>query len=276
MLEVSDLEEGIRSALVWKDLEQPRGIALDYESGYLFWSDWGANPRIERADMDGENRVDLITEGLGWPNGLAVDRAAKRIYWADAQMKTIESCTLSGGARTKVVENLPHPYALAVTGRTIYWTDWITKALHSVPKGNPAHIRNVTHGLEGLMDVKVVQEDEERHLENVCGAGNGGCSHLCLRNPTGYSCKCPTGLTMREGSTTDCKTLPDVSRHIMLHSLLCCFYHYLCYPLLLCSGLLTTSCYSKRYYLCIDVARAICDPKGSVIHYLYIQLDLYF
>uniref|UniRef100_A0A8W7Q034 EGF-like domain-containing protein n=1 Tax=Anopheles coluzzii TaxID=1518534 RepID=A0A8W7Q034_ANOCL len=209
VLEVSDLEEGIRSALVWKDLEQPRGIALDYESGYLFWSDWGANPRIERADMDGENRVDLITEGLGWPNGLAVDRAAKRIYWADAQMKTIESCTLSGGARTKVVENLPHPYALAVTGRTIYWTDWITKALHSVPKGNPAHIRNVTHGLEGLMDVKVVQEDEERHLENVCGAGNGGCSHLCLRNPTGYSCKCPTGLTMREGSTTDCKTLPD-------------------------------------------------------------------
>nr|XP_040223812.2 low-density lipoprotein receptor-related protein 4 isoform X2 [Anopheles coluzzii] len=218
VLEVSDLEEGIRSALVWKDLEQPRGIALDYESGYLFWSDWGANPRIERADMDGENRVDLITEGLGWPNGLAVDRAAKRIYWADAQMKTIESCTLSGGARTKVVENLPHPYALAVTGRTIYWTDWITKALHSVPKGNPAHIRNVTHGLEGLMDVKVVQEDEERHLENVCGAGNGGCSHLCLRNPTGYSCKCPTGLTMREGSTTDCKTLPDEYLLIALRS----------------------------------------------------------
>lgn len=23
---------------------------------------------------------------------------------------------------------------------------------------------------------------------------NGGCSHLCLRSPNGYSCACPTGI----------------------------------------------------------------------------------
>ncbi|XP_052860473.1 low-density lipoprotein receptor-related protein 4-like [Anopheles cruzii] len=233
VLEVSDLDgDGSRSALVWRDLEQPRGIALDYDSGLLFWSDWGADPRIERADMDGENRRPLITEGLGWPNGLTVDRAERRIYWADAQMKTIESAGLGGTQRTRLVENLPHPYALAVTARHIYWTDWITKALHTVPKVQPhgtgataaaaaaatSHIRNVTHGLEGLMDVKVVQEDDGYQLENVCGKANGGCSHLCLRNPTGYSCKCPTGLTMREGSTSDCKTLPDEFLLIALRS----------------------------------------------------------
>ncbi|XP_049541327.1 low-density lipoprotein receptor-related protein 4 [Anopheles darlingi] len=220
VLEVSDLEDGSRSALIWRELEQPRGIALDYESGLLFWSDWGAYPRIERANMDGEARINLITEGLGWPNGLAVDRTQRRIYWADAQMKTIESCSLSGTFRARLAENLPHPYALAVTTHHIYWTDWITKALHTVPKVGPAAhpIRNVTHGLEGLMDVKVVQEEDGRQLENVCGPTNGGCSHLCLRNPTGYSCKCPTGLTMRDGSTTDCKTLPDEFLLIALRS----------------------------------------------------------
>ena len=28
----------------------------------------------------------------------------------------------------------------------------------------------------------------------TCGADNGGCSHLCLPNPRGVSCACPTGI----------------------------------------------------------------------------------
>ena len=31
-----------------------------------------------------------------------------------------------------------------------------------------------------------------------CHENNGGCSHLCLPNPTGYSCVCPTGLRLKE------------------------------------------------------------------------------
>lgn len=30
-------------------------------------------------------------------------------------------------------------------------------------------------------------------MENACGKDNGGCSHLCLRSPKGYTCACPTG-----------------------------------------------------------------------------------
>lgn len=36
--------------------DSPRAIALHYEEGYLFWSDWGQSAKIERADMDGKNR----------------------------------------------------------------------------------------------------------------------------------------------------------------------------------------------------------------------------
>lgn len=36
--------------------DSPRAIALHYEYGYMFWSDWGTSAKIERADMDGKNR----------------------------------------------------------------------------------------------------------------------------------------------------------------------------------------------------------------------------
>lgn len=41
--------------------------------------------------------------------------------------------------------------------------------------------------------------------ENVCGSDNGGCSHLCLPNPQGYSCACPTGIIINP----DNKSCPD-------------------------------------------------------------------
>ena len=51
----------------------------------MFWTDWGKNARIERADMDGGNRRTIVSEGLKWPNGLTIDRPVNRIIWADAQ-----------------------------------------------------------------------------------------------------------------------------------------------------------------------------------------------
>lgn len=32
---------------------------------------------------------------------------------------------------------------------------------------------------------------------------------MCLRNPKGYSCKCPIGLKLRGGSVRECETLPE-------------------------------------------------------------------
>lgn len=36
--------------------DSPRAIALHYDYGFMFWSDWGTSAKIERADMDGKNR----------------------------------------------------------------------------------------------------------------------------------------------------------------------------------------------------------------------------
>jgi Low-density lipoprotein receptor repeat class B len=56
---------------------------------YMFWTDWGREPRIERADMDGLNRLTLITHNLGWPNGITVDTKTSRIIWVDAKTEVL-------------------------------------------------------------------------------------------------------------------------------------------------------------------------------------------
>ena len=54
-------------------------------SSYIFWSDWGRTPKIERATMAGNERQLIVSTDLGWPNGLSIDFDEEKIYWADAQ-----------------------------------------------------------------------------------------------------------------------------------------------------------------------------------------------
>lgn len=69
----------------------------------MYWSDWGAAPCIERADMDGGNRRQLIFGNMTWPNGLALDLVNNRIYWTDGGNLTIEYANLDGSGRTVLI-----------------------------------------------------------------------------------------------------------------------------------------------------------------------------
>ena len=70
----------------------------------MYWTDWGKFPRIERAYMNGENRIDLVNTSLKWPNGLTIDHVYNTLYWADAYEDNIESMDLATLKR-KVVLN---------------------------------------------------------------------------------------------------------------------------------------------------------------------------
>ena len=56
----------LRKVLISEALDEPRSIVLDLETGWMFWSDWGKKPRIERAWMDGTNREIIIDTELVW------------------------------------------------------------------------------------------------------------------------------------------------------------------------------------------------------------------
>ncbi|XP_037029978.1 low-density lipoprotein receptor-related protein 4 isoform X2 [Bradysia coprophila] len=207
-IEVSELNGTNRAVLFYEDLEAPRGITLDYGEGYLFWTDWGTYPRIERSNMDGTRRTKVVTSNIVWPNGISLDATEKRIYWVDAQTKRIESCDYDGNKRSMLASDLPYPYGIAVTRDFVYWTDWNSTSLHVLNKTDTRVHRVVKNNLQGLMDVKVVEND--KILEsNVCSPNNGKCSHLCLRSSKGFTCKCPTGTKMMNESSTQCYSMPQ-------------------------------------------------------------------
>lgn len=85
----------------------------------MYWTDWGASPKIERAGMDASRRQVIISSNLTWPNGLAIDYASQRLYWADAGMKTIEFAGLDGSKRKVKValERLPALEACGTASR---------------------------------------------------------------------------------------------------------------------------------------------------------------
>lgn len=55
-INVVDLATRKRRTLFAEGLDEPRAIAVDPLRGLIFWTDWGANARIERAGMDGNDR----------------------------------------------------------------------------------------------------------------------------------------------------------------------------------------------------------------------------
>ncbi|KAG9334402.1 hypothetical protein JZ751_008152 [Albula glossodonta] len=81
--------------------------------GYMYWTDWGEEPRIERAGMDGSSRKIIVEEDIYWPNGLTIDLEEQKLYWADAKLSFIHRANLDGSsrirARNRAVVSTPPP-----------------------------------------------------------------------------------------------------------------------------------------------------------------------
>lgn len=66
---------------------------------YMFFTDMGyanENMKLERAYMDGSNRIELVKNRLGTPMGITLDIVNKRVYWSDSHFDTVETVTYHG------------------------------------------------------------------------------------------------------------------------------------------------------------------------------------
>ena len=74
IIEVMSLSTSHRRTLIQTDLDEPRAIVVDPREGegWMYWTDWGENAKIERAGLDGSNRQAIVTKDIQWPNGLTI------------------------------------------------------------------------------------------------------------------------------------------------------------------------------------------------------------
>lgn len=177
-------------------LHRPRSIVLYPQKGRLFYTDWGDEPMIGVAGMDGADPRALVTHNVQWPNGLALDWPNERLYWVDAKRELIESSKLDGTDRRLVIaESTKHPYGLAVFNDRIYWSDWDSKNIQACDKFTGKH-REILARDNVIYGIHVYHAHVNRAAPNHCR--DHQCTHICMLNANeSYTCACPVDMTLR-------------------------------------------------------------------------------
>uniref|UniRef100_A0A3Q3BE47 Low-density lipoprotein receptor-related protein 2-like n=1 Tax=Kryptolebias marmoratus TaxID=37003 RepID=A0A3Q3BE47_KRYMA len=211
-IEVSTLDGRFRKVLLNKNITSPRGLVLDPRNTYLmFWSDWGQNPRIERACMDGSMRQVIVSTKVYWPNGLALDYTTRRVYFADAYLKYIDYCDYDGKNRYQVMASdmvLQHPHGMTVFEDSVYWTERYTS---KVMKTNKFHGGNITILMNNVYQPMgiVIAHPTKQPAINPCR--EHFCTQLCLLSnlrPRYYTCHCQSGWKLDTDKRTCIKETP--------------------------------------------------------------------
>ncbi|XP_006902182.1 PREDICTED: low-density lipoprotein receptor-related protein 2 [Elephantulus edwardii] len=185
--------DGSNSTVIARVL-RPRAIVLDPCRGYMYWTDWGANTKIERATLGGNFRVPIVNSSLVWPNGLTLDYDEELLYWADASLQRIERSSLTGADREVIVSAALLPFGMTVYGQYIYWADWQTKSVYRANKYDGSGQFVLTTNLPTRpMAIRVFGKSQQQQCNNPCTDFNGGCSHICAPGPHGPECQCPAG-----------------------------------------------------------------------------------
>ncbi|XP_039615538.1 low-density lipoprotein receptor-related protein 2 isoform X1 [Polypterus senegalus] len=185
-----------------EDLDQPRALVLNPHSGFMYWSEIGADPQIEQAGMDGSSRKVLLSKGLGWPISLALDFITSRLYWSDDKLKSIGSVKLDGtDFKLMQLEESPSPFSLSVFEGFLYWSDTKKRVIQRADKSTGKNRKTLLKRLGQPFGLKVMHEILQPVLPNPCQKLE--CSHVCLIGPEQKAiCRCPPGLILETNKAT--------------------------------------------------------------------------
>ncbi|RVE42510.1 hypothetical protein evm_012839, partial [Chilo suppressalis] len=217
-IEVAKEDGSARTVLLSGNITQPRGMCLDPapEARWLFWTDWGENPRIERVGMDGTQRSAIITTKIYWPNGLTLDTATKRVYFADSKLDFIDFCYYNGTGRQQVLAGshyLLHPHSLTLFEDTLYWTDRQLNRVLSAHKFKGNNQTVVSHLISQPLSIHVHHPSLQPQYPSPCASNP--CQHLCLLSPNmtaQYTCMCKPGFKL----LPDGKCAEEESAYLMV------------------------------------------------------------
>lgn len=87
-----------------------------------------------------------------------IDYVQNRLYWVDAKLHIIGSSDLDGQDYKLILRNhrtLGHPFAITVFEDFLYWTDWMSNAVHKVSKFGRGNVSDVAMDLKMPMDIHV-------------------------------------------------------------------------------------------------------------------------
>ncbi|XP_053380060.1 deleted in malignant brain tumors 1 protein-like [Mercenaria mercenaria] len=173
-IETSNYDGSNRRIIVQNDLTWPNAIAVDNKAGILYWAD-GSKNRIEKANLDGSNRVVLHRDIQAHYFGLAL--YMNTLYYTDWQQGTVMSLPTSGGSSTR----FGPPGFRRLNDIHVHKNGY-----------NPSGINGCTNGNGGCSHIC---------LPNIGGGRTCMCSTGMSLQPDGISC----------GNSNPCQALPALT-----------------------------------------------------------------
>ncbi|XP_060593844.1 low-density lipoprotein receptor-related protein 4-like isoform X2 [Ruditapes philippinarum] len=202
-------------------IEKPTGIVVHPERYFLFWTDTGHTPKIERSNLIGQERKTIIWQSIITPTTLCIDQSAERLYWSDPERRTIEYSDFDGNGRRILVS---HPelnyYGIAVFRDSLIYTvpNFNRTGYVSLKENNEGEHIQASIEIEKtkLFDVMAyASEIQEEPTDALCKKVNE-CDQICLHMEmdAGFTCLCSDGYDLISGRncTVDEKVL---ERHIL-------------------------------------------------------------
>uniref|UniRef100_A0A671R237 Low-density lipoprotein receptor-related protein 1-like n=1 Tax=Sinocyclocheilus anshuiensis TaxID=1608454 RepID=A0A671R237_9TELE len=192
------------------ELYNPKGIALDPAMGKVFFTDYGQIPKVERCDMDGQNRTKLVDSKIVFPHGITLDLVSKLVYWADAYLDYIEVVDYEGKNRHTIIQGLliEHLYGLTVFENYLYATNSDNANMQPktsvirVNRFNSSDFQVVTRLDKGGALHVYHQRRQPAVRSHACAPDQfgkpGGCSDICLLGNSHKSrtCRCRSGFSL--------------------------------------------------------------------------------
>ncbi|XP_057608840.1 prolow-density lipoprotein receptor-related protein 1-like isoform X4 [Chionomys nivalis] len=192
--------------LLSENLYHPTSIVLHPPTAVMCLADLGSQDdgrygaSIECASMDGSRRRVLWLKSQV-PVGLAFSDSGTRVYWADTGQGLIQSIQLDGSGYRVEHQGVKGLHLFARGQDMMLWTTvdgaQITKVWYSKAQVSENQWFQVD---QKVVDLKVYSTLSQQG-NNSCSTDNGGCSHICLPNPEGKTCRCPVGYCLVDGHT---------------------------------------------------------------------------
>ncbi|KAG9350736.1 hypothetical protein JZ751_024625 [Albula glossodonta] len=156
-------------------LHKPTGVAVEPLLG-------GSSARIDRASLDGIDRVPLVTSAIHTPVAISLDTPRQLLYWMDSGLRTISRVGLNGQHRKTILESngyLDRPFGLAVFEGSVFWSDNDTRSLCAADKHNGSHFRVLLSNIGAAGRISVVHSVLQPEGRGVCGSSGQVCSYRC-------------------------------------------------------------------------------------------------
>ena len=207
--------------VVTREVSKPRGLALDPDAGFIFFTEWGTGrPSLERAKMDGTQRTELVNKDIVYPYGVTLDRPNRHVYWVDTYLDYIERCGYNGEARRTIVRGqaAQNLYGLASFQNQLFTSSWQTNSILSIKKFHPGSMTPLLEGLGRPTALHVFHRQQQpltltttSQDEHPCRQLDP-CHHFCIPQAESpqYQCACRTGFSLSDSRTGRCSLIKPV------------------------------------------------------------------